>query len=150
MKKVFCLFLSVLIIASISVASAYTSQSEDVKLAIGMLEKAIKHADCYSYYSISADDAGFWICVTQDGAAQEIADAKEAGIVEMTEAWKASREDVIGVCDSMYNFVIETIGFKNKILGFFILDDTNRSNVLMAAIGTESGTTLVYDTLFAE
>lgn len=147
MKKFLCFAFVLLLCISPLQSFAYAYQSEDIRLAIAMIEKAVQKADCYSYYCISADDAGFWLSVTQDGYAQEIANAKELGYNNIPELWEESRQSVIDVCDSFYTFIRDTMEIKNKIFSFFILDDTNRSNVLLVAISSTNGTSIIYEAL---
>jgi hypothetical protein len=128
---------------------ALAYQNEDERLAIKMIEKALQKVESYTYYSISADDAGFWVCVTQKDLTHDaINTAKSAEWFEQVA--EAKRQEVIGNCDTIYAFIKETIGIKNKILGFFILDEANRSNVLVAAISGYSGSVIVYDAMEIE
>lgn len=147
MKRNLYLIIVFLLVVTLFPSFAIAYKTEDVRLAIAMIERSVEKANCYSYYCVSADDAGFWLSVTQDGVAREIAEAKKNGNNTSSELWSDSRQSVIDVCDSMYNFIRNTMEIDNKIFGFFVLDDTNRSNVLLVAISSDSGTNIVYDAL---
>ena len=115
-------------------------ESEDLQLAVGLIERTIKK-EGYSFYCVSYDEAGIWVSVAQDGKAEMIASAKENGYSE--ESW----ESVLSVCESLYGFVRNTMDIKDMILGFYFLDDTDHSNVIIAAMGFGGESRIIYDVL---
>lgn len=144
MKKKVLFVLIILCVTLLIPTFSLAKESEDLKLAVGLIERTIKK-EGYSFYCVSYDEAGIWVSVAEDGKAEMIASAKENGY--SMESWEKSRESVLSVCESLYGFVHDTMDIKDKILGFYFLDDTDHSNIIIAAMGFGGESRIIYDAL---
>lgn len=116
------------------------SGAQAAELVMAMIELSI--ADTFDYYKVEGDETGITLSVATNGLAKDMVDAKSSGYDEDYEPWKIAKENMVDLCDTIYDSAVE-FGMNDPVISLMVLNDQNYDNIL---IGIMNGV-VIYDAM---
>ena len=104
------------------------SGADAADLVVTMMELAI--GDNFDYHKIEGDETGITLTVATNGLTKDMMDAKSLGYDENYEPWEVAKENMVGMCDTIYDSAVE-FGMDDPVISVIVLNDQNHDNILL-------------------